>query len=159
MGDPERQSPHFPNCFHRVTAKGLHVREGKVLLVHDFTGRSDTDPRPEWELPGGGVDFGENFQEALTREVREEMGLAVSRVEERPMYVWATKHGPGRGMEWYYVLSLIFRFEPENLDFTPSRECREIRFFSKEELQQNFDDLAGQVKPLAERFDPADFTE
>src|SRR3989338_2841822 len=129
--NPPQESPDFPNAFYRVTVKGLCVRGGKVLLVHDFTGRSDTDPSPEWELPGGGLDFGESFEDALRREIKEEMGLEVTSIAEKPTYVWTTKHGPGKGMKWYYVLTVIFRFELENLDFTPTDECREIKFFSK----------------------------
>ncbi len=156
---PPQVSKDFPDTFYRVTVKGLCVREGKVLLVHDFTGRSDIDDGPEWELPGGGLDFGESFSDALRREVKEEMNLSVSWVDDRPIYVWSTKHGSGKGMEWYYVLTVIFRFELESLDFTPTQECREIRFFSKENLEENISDLASQIVPLAKVFDSKDFIE
>ena len=154
---PPQVSKDFPDAFYRVTAKGLCVRDGKELLIEDCTGSSDTDDRPEWELPGGGVDFGETFAETIKREVEEEMGLKVTWIEERPIYIWTTKHGTGRGMEWYYVLTTIFRFEIENLNFRPSQECRSIRFFSKEELNQYLPDLAAQIVPLAEAFEPEDF--
>lgn len=155
--EPTQDSPDFPNAFYRVTAKGLCVRDGKVLMIHDYTGRSATDPRPEWELPGGGLDFGENFTEALTREVKEEMGLEVSWIEEKPTYIWTTKHNAGRGMEWYWVCTVIFRFDVTDLHFTPTEECKEIQFFSKEDLVANASDLATQIQPLVEKFNAADF--
>ena len=80
MMKPSQLSPDFPDAFYRVSVKGLCIREGKALLVHDFTGRSDTDHRPEWELPGGGLDFGESFAEGLKREVKEEVGLAITNI-------------------------------------------------------------------------------
>ena len=156
MKEPQ-ESADFPNAFYRVTIKGLCIRDGKVLLVHDYTGRSDTDPSPEWELPGGGLDFGENFENAFRREIKEEMGVEITWIKENPTFVWTTKHGSGKGMEWYWVCSLLFQFEVKNLDFTPSEECREIKFFSKEDLEANFEDLGSQVKPLAQRFKPLDF--
>jgi len=39
--------------------------------------RQDRQGRPYWLLPGGGVAFGETLAEALVREVREELDLAV----------------------------------------------------------------------------------
>lgn len=152
-----QDSPDFPNAFYRVTVKGLCVRDGKILMVHDYTRRSAMDASPEWELPGGGLDFGENFQDALRREVDEEMGLEVAWIDEKPTYIWTTKHDAGRGMEWYWVCTIIFRFDVENLNFTPTQECKEIKFFSKKDLQENISNIAIQVKPLAEAFDPKDF--
>lgn len=152
-----QDSPDFPNAFYRVTIKGLCVRDGKVLLAHDYTGRSDTDTNPEWELPGGGLDFGETFHDALRREVQEEMNLKVAWIDEKPTYIWTTKHGRGRGMDWYWVCTIIFRFDVEDLNFTPTEECREIQFFSKEDLQANVANLAAQIVPLVERFDSSDF--
>jgi len=158
MSKEPQASSDFPNSFYRVTVKGLLVQNGKVMLVHDYSGRSDTDPSPVWELPGGGADFGEGFADALKREVKEEMGLTVSWMDAKPTYVWITKREGTLGMKWYYVLTLIFRFELESLAFMPTTECREIRFFSKTELAANVADLGAQVVPLAQAFRPEDFT-
>ena len=56
----------------RVAAYAVVAREGEVLLAR-WTG-----PRgPEWTLPGGGLDFGEDPADAAVREVREETGYTV----------------------------------------------------------------------------------
>lgn len=49
--------------------------KGKFLTIK----RSPDDSRPgTWEIPGGGVDPGEDHYEALIREVKEEVGLNVN---------------------------------------------------------------------------------
>jgi 8-oxo-dGTP diphosphatase len=57
----------------RPAAYVVVVREGRVLLAR-WTG-----PRgPEWTLPGGGLDHGEDPRAAAVREVEEETGYTVA---------------------------------------------------------------------------------
>jgi acetyl-CoA carboxylase carboxyl transferase subunit beta len=46
----------------------------KVLLIQ----RGHEPAMGKWSLPGGGVEPGETYEQALIREVREETGLSVS---------------------------------------------------------------------------------
>lgn len=61
----------------------LLLRNGKVLL-----GKRNPDPEKAgselhgegtWTLPGGSMEFGESFQEAVYREVLEETGIKVNK--------------------------------------------------------------------------------
>lgn len=145
-------SSEFPDCFHRVTIKGLCVRDGKILLAHESPELSG-----KWEMPGGGLDFGEDIKLGFEREVQEEMGLKVTKMSKSPVYVWTHKYGGKRNLEWYYAFVVAYRVEFEDLNIIPSDECEEVRFFSKEELQTL--ELAGQTTELARIFNPDDFTE
>ena len=53
---------------YRVT--GVVIREGKLLLIHRLR-----DGNEYWVFPGGGVEEGEDYETALTREMMEETGL------------------------------------------------------------------------------------
>jgi 8-oxo-dGTP diphosphatase len=149
-----QQSPDFPDAFYRVTVKGVFVKDGKILMTKDASNRIEGS---EWELPGGGLDFGEDLREGLRREVQEEMGLVVKKVTEKPLYMWTIKHNEARGMQWYWVLVVVYGVEFEHLNFVPTEECNEIRFFTFDELKQELPHIAEQIRPLAEHFDPKDF--
>lgn len=50
------------------------VRDGRILAVE----RSETMTLPNlWEFPGGKIEPGETKEEALTREIQEELGLTI----------------------------------------------------------------------------------
>jgi 8-oxo-dGTP diphosphatase len=146
-----QHSEHFPDSFYRVTVKGACVRDGKILLIKESGGLSG-----RWELPGGGLDFGESTREGLEREIKEEAGLKLTRISKNPVYAWTYKFsGNPRNFGWYYSLVLIYRIELENLDFTPSEECEAVGLFSKEELQDM--KLHPQINQLIDLFNPEDF--
>lgn len=64
------------SSLHRVASRALIVRDGKLLITKEVS------EHPELELrgiPGGGVDRGEDFREALVRELNEELGIIVDK--------------------------------------------------------------------------------
>ena len=143
-------SKDFPDCFYRVSVKGLFVKDGKLLLLKEPEALSG-----QWELPGGGLDFGEHPHAGLKREIEEELHLRVTSISDHPVYVWPALFEGWRDMEWYYSMVLAYRIELESLDFTPSSECEAIQMCTKEELDTL--DLYEQVVPLREHFNPEHF--
>ena len=70
----------------RLSAKAFLVDADDRLLLLDCVDPARPDVR-WWELPGGGVEPGEDEVDALRREVLEETGLAVERDAVGPL-VW-----------------------------------------------------------------------
>ena len=131
----------IPNAFYRVSIKALILDEsGKkfAVILEDSTW---------WELPGGGLDWGESPEVCLKREIKEEMGLVVTDVASLPSYYLIGKNEAGK-----WSLNLVFETKVRDLNFTPTDECREIRFISPEEVGsinafRNVKELAALFRP------------
>jgi 8-oxo-dGTP diphosphatase len=76
------------------------IRNEKVLLIHRHK-----PGRDYYTLPGGGVEFDEDFEEACIREVREETGLKVRALELVYRYITLEK-------EENYYLTQVTKAEP-----------------------------------------------
>lgn len=112
---------NIPECYYRISIKALIMNdENKFLLVKEDNGR--------WELPGGGLEFGETPEECIRRELNEEMGLTVTEVAKNPSYFLSMKHE-----KYDHIVNVLFETKVKDLNFIPSNECIEIRFFSNKE--------------------------
>lgn len=70
----------------RIAIKALIVnKEGKVLILREAATYGDGTQRGRYHMPGGRMEKGEPFEDALKREVMEEAGLEVEL--EYPIYV------------------------------------------------------------------------
>lgn len=62
----DRQQP-------KIIAAALIEKGGKLLLIKEKLASG----KEKWIVPGGAVEFGENLEEAVKREIKEETGLDV----------------------------------------------------------------------------------
>ena len=60
-------------------------QEGRILILREAATYGDGTQRGRYHMPGGRVEVGENFEDALRREIMEETGLEVD--IEYPIYV------------------------------------------------------------------------
>lgn len=115
--------PEIPNNFYRVSVKGLILDESrkKFAVILEDNGW--------WELPGGGLDWGETPAAGIKREIKEEMGLTVTEVAPLPLYCLI-----GKNMSDQWTLNLVFETKVKDLNFTPSSECQELKFITPAEV-------------------------
>ena len=72
---------HGPRRLGEVAAAILRRDDGCVLLTSRPPGK---DYAGYWELPGGKLEAGESVEQALARELREELGLTIAPEDVRP---------------------------------------------------------------------------
>ena len=127
-GDP-KNAPKTTMPAH-LGANAIITCKGKLLLEK----RRDSDT---WGLVGGGVKKTETELQAIVREVYEELGLRIPKEKFHKLAVYGE---PGRiaafqdGSVWRMVV-MVFGLElEEEPQMTISAESKDLRFFSKEEL-------------------------
>lgn len=118
-----------------VQAMVLDEKRRVLLVRHSY--------QPGWHMPGGGIEKGETAAVALARELREEVGVALS-AEPQLFGVYANFASfRGDHIAFYVVRSWEQQVKP-----SPNNEIIETGFFSANELPA--DTTGGTRRRVAE---------
>lgn len=108
--------------------KAIIKKESKFLIVRQRVGNEDF-----WDLPGGKVEYRESPYEALKREVREEVGLAVVTMSPVGMWWFFRKKDGGQVVCTTFLCEVLGG--EVDLSKNPSAEgIAEFRWVAKEEF-------------------------
>ena len=128
-----RGGPNAPK-----TTMGAHLGANAIITWNDrilLEKRKDSDT---WGLVGGGVKKYETEEQAIVREVYEELGIRVPKERFQRLAVYGE---PGRiaayrdGSIWRMVI-VVFGLELEQcMDIKRSSESKDLGFFTREELK------------------------
>lgn len=111
---------------YRVALRALIRNEnGDILIVKE-------KDRDWWELPGGGLEYGENIKEGLARELHEEIGLSGDFD-----YHILTIQTPGWNERLGAMqMNVIFELKPKSMHFRLGIDGRELAFQPKEKIYE-----------------------
>jgi len=88
-----------------VGTGALILKGGKLLLIK----RGAQPGQGKWSIPGGLVELGENVQDAMIREVKEEVGLDVEAVKLMDVFDSVTLDEKGRIQYHFVVVNFLVR--------------------------------------------------
>ena len=112
-------SPRKTDYLYRISIKGLIRNEkGEVLVVKE-AGRN------YWDLPGGGMDHGEDFKTAISREMKEEVNL-----EGDFRYDVIAVDEPELAKHNFWQIRLVYLLKPETMQFSAGEDGDEIAFMA-----------------------------
>ncbi|MCH8518177.1 NUDIX hydrolase [Candidatus Gracilibacteria bacterium] len=110
----------------------LRNPEGKfALCMKEMLVNGELHSR--FDIPGGGIDHGEDALTTLRREILEEMGLQATHINPRPKYFCIGESSDGNTP----LVLVFYEVEVENFNYTPTEECREMRFFTLDEALES----------------------
>ena len=95
-----------------VGTGALIHKDGELLLVR----RGAHPGFGKWSIPGGLVELGENVQDAMMREVKEEVGFDVEAVKLMDVFDSITKDEKGRVQYHFVVVNFLARVAGGSLD-------------------------------------------
>lgn len=119
---PVSMSDVAPKLF--IATKAFIEHEGKVLIVRESTQYKDGTNPGKFDVPGGRLNPGERFDEALRREVKEETGLEVEIHE--PIHVGEWR--PVVREEPWQVVGVFFRVTCSSKEVTASVDHNELKW-------------------------------
>ena len=120
-----------PGEFHLTVIGIVQDLEGRFLVT-----RRNLDKEWAagwWELPGGGVNAGEDSKDAIIREIKEEVGIDVSNAKGGHIYTYKNESPEEKNN--YFVDIYHFKFDFQLSDVTlNTRESIDCRCVSLDEL-------------------------
>lgn len=122
------KSTNFPDAFYRVSVRGVMMENNKFLLGRH--GEAGT-----WETFGGGLDFGEDLQDALRREILEEMGCELSYISDKPILALPHIVHNKRGLDWFYNFPIYYEIKLDISKINLSLQYSEVKWFTLQEIQ------------------------
>jgi 8-oxo-dGTP diphosphatase len=110
-----------------VAVKGIVINNEKMLIIK--RAENDEVGGGTWECPGGKIEFGEELEEALVREIREEAGIDVT--VDRILYAVTFKTNPAR-----QVVVVNYLCNSQNKGVVLSEEHIDYKWVTKSEARQ-----------------------
>lgn len=115
------------DAWYRVSVKAIiKNQEWKILLCYE-------EKKWVWDLPWGWLDHWEKPEEALIREIKEEMWLSIISMIKQPVCFITANKSLSETRPW--IWNLCYEVIVENLDFIPSDECSAIWFYDLEDIK------------------------
>ena len=115
------------DSLYRISLKCLVVNDkGEVLVVRE-------NGRGSWDLPGGGMDHGEDIQSAITRELNEELSYTGSF-----SYEILKADNPAKLLTRdVWQMKLIFKVTLDSLAISPGEDAEEAVFIDAADLKDS----------------------
>ena len=121
------------------------LQDEKIILVK----RRAEPGRGRWSIPGGTVHVGEKVRDATIRESKEESGLDIEIINDRPMDVFDSIITDDRGRIQYHFTLVEFLAVPKGGTLAAAEDAAEARWVPLNEVKKY--DLTNSFRTFFEK--------
>jgi 8-oxo-dGTP pyrophosphatase MutT (NUDIX family) len=114
----------YKPCTYRVSAKAAIQGTNGLLLV-----KEDSE---YWDLPGGGIEHLEEPENALRREIQEEIGVSIETIDDDLLQAWVTYDHPAERP----LVFLVYPISTKTDAIKSPEPSITIGYFTKEDLKK-----------------------
>lgn len=108
----------------------IHDGKGRILLQK--RSKHCRDEQGKWDIGGGAVEFGEELEEAVAREVEEELSVKPKKIEFVQVY---DAHRENSGTQTHWVaINFAVLVNPKDVKIGEPHKIDEIGWFTKDNL-------------------------
>ncbi|MBI5077257.1 WecB/TagA/CpsF family glycosyltransferase [Candidatus Falkowbacteria bacterium] len=131
-----RWSERIKNDF-RMNALGVIInKDGKLLLIKNKRFKD------HWQFPQGGIEAGETAEQAVIREISEEIGCdtkllrIIRRMDETNKYVWPSYGQLLKGYKGQQQTAFVLEFNgnDSDIDMRKSSEAEDFKWVAKDDV-------------------------
>ncbi len=109
----------------------VHDGKGRILLMK--RGSEARDEQGNWDICGGAIEFGESIDEALRRELKEELCADPIDIEFLTVYDAHRVHADGSPTHWV-ALAHAVKVDPAKVKIGEPHKIAEIGWFTSDNL-------------------------
>lgn len=111
-----------------IGVKAIIINNGKILFIK----RSDKYDhlKDAWDIPGGRINFGEDPEQGLQREIKEETNLDLKQIEQIIDVSTVFKN------EEKHIIRITYLCSVKNSDIILSNEHTAYQWFTKDEAEK-----------------------
>lgn len=127
----DRKTMHKQGLWHRHVSCWIMNKKGELLFQKRAACKERNANR--WSKTGGHVDSGETVEQAVIREVEEEIGIHLNKKDLLLIEVFKSKENDNKYFTYEYYVVVDYKIEDYTLQL---EELSEVKYYTIEELQK-----------------------
>lgn len=126
----ERKMVHEKCLWHRHVSSWIMNKNGEILLQRRSANKARNPNK--WAKTGGHVDSGESVEDAICREVKEEIGIDIPKEQIEILEIFKSKDPNNKYFAYHFLFVVDYKIEDYTLQ---KEEVTEVKYITIEEME------------------------